>query len=223
MTQEQAVKEDQTPPSASQPIYEALRNDILSGKLNAGAPLRQDEIAKVHGVSKMPVREALMKLEAEGYVLFRKNKGATVREISVTELLNLMDIRIALECKALELAIPNQIQSDHDEAQRLLDDYGQGNAAPQWSEMNQRFHFMLYEPCGNAQLLELIADIQRRIGPATRLLVTETSGFDRPNKEHLDILEACKAGEAETAVRLLKEHIKTTKKEVAAQLRRNSA
>ncbi|NIA71329.1 GntR family transcriptional regulator [Pelagibius litoralis] len=222
MEHEQPVKPDQAVFSASQPIYEALRNDILSGKLSGGVPLRQDEIARNHGVSKMPVREALMKLEAEGYVLFRKNKGATVREISVTELLNLMDIRVALECKALEMAIPNQIQSDFDEIAKILGDYSQSCTTAHWSEMNQKFHYMLYEPCGNAQLLEMITDIQRRIGPVTRVVVTEASGFERPNKEHQDILQACKQGDVERGVALLQAHIITTKKEAAARLRRNA-
>ena len=145
-----------------------------------------------------------------------------MREISVAELLNLMDIRVALECKALEMAIPNQIKSDHVAAQKLLDDYAQKCTSAQWSEMNQQFHFMLYEPCGNTQLLEMIADLQRRIGSVTRVLVTEASGYERPNDEHSDILDACRAGDTEQGVQLLHAHIMTTKKEVAAQLRRTN-
>lgn len=215
-----SLKKNTGVPAASQPIYETLRHDILAGKLLAGTPLRQDDIARDHGVSKMPVREALLKLEADGYVLFRKNKGATVREVSVAELLNLMDIRMALECKALEMAIPNQIASDHDAAQRLVDAYGAECDPEQWSEMNREFHLMLSEPCGNPQLLDLIDDIHRRIGPVTRLLVTEASGLERPHNEHQDILDACRAGDLAGGVALLAAHIATTKKEAAAYLRR---
>ncbi|WP_424933832.1 GntR family transcriptional regulator [Amaricoccus macauensis] len=220
MTSQRSDLREQPALSASQPIYEGLRNDILSGKLTPGAPLRQDDIARQHGVSKMPVREALMKLEADGYVLFRKNRGAIVREVSVAELLNLMDIRIALECKALELAIPNQVAADHEQAGRLLDDYASHRSSAQWSEMNRAFHHMLYEPCGNPQLLEMITDIQRRIGPATRLLVSETSGLERPDREHREILRACIEGDVARGVDLLKAHITTTRKEIAAQFRR---
>ncbi len=208
------------PATAAKPIYDALQRDIMSGKLTGGTPLRQDEIAKEHGVSKIPVREALLKLEADGYVLFRKNKGATVREMSVAEILNLMDIRIALECRALELAIPNQIQLDHIEAKRILDNYSEKNTVAGWSDMNRKFHFTLYEPCGNAQLLEMISDLQHRIGPAARMLVTETSGIERPSSEHKAILEACVERDQVAGIALLREHISTTKKEIAARLRR---
>lgn len=204
----------------SEPIYEALKEDIIVGKLSGGEPLRQDDIARDHGVSKIPVREALLKLEADGFVLFRKNRGATVRELSMPEILNLLDIRVALECKALELAIPNQIKSDHVEARKILDEYSSKNNPEFWSEMNRNFHHTLYEPCANPQLLDMILGLQRRIGPVVRLLVTETSGLERPSAEHHEILEACEKGNAEVGVELLRQHIETTKKETAARLRR---
>ncbi|WP_112320630.1 GntR family transcriptional regulator [Oceanibium sediminis] len=206
--------------TTSQPIYDSLRDEILSGAIRPGEPLRQDEIAKRHGISKIPVREALLKLEADGFVLFRKNRGAMVRELSAAELLHLMDIRVALECKALELAIPNMIQSDFDVMHALLKQYAEVETVEHWSSMNQSFHNALYEPCGNAQLLDMIRDIQQRMGPALRLLMTEASGLDRPNEEHHAILSACESGDVTGAVDLLRAHIETSKKETAARLRR---
>ena len=211
---------DKSSTSLSKPIYDALKEDIITGKLAAGKPLRQDEIAKEHGVSKVPVREALLKLESDGFVVFRKNCGATVRELSIAEILHLMDIRVALECKALELAIPNLIQADLVEAKRILDEYTDEDSLSYWSKMNQRFHHLLYEPCGNVQLLEMIAEVQRKMGPTIRLLVTETTGLTRPQAEHRDILRACEANNVALGVELLKQHIETTKKETAAMLRR---
>ena len=192
----------------------------MSGKFGPGEPLRQDEIARTHGVSKIPVREALLRLEVDGFVLFRKNRGAVVRELSAAELLHLMDIRVALECKALELAIPNMIQSDLDEAEQVLREYASLESIEHWSKMNRRFHKVLYEPCGNPQLLAMINDLHQRMGPYLRLLMTETSGLDRPAQEHLAILEACKATDTQLGVDLLKSHIETSKKETAARLRR---
>jgi len=206
--------------TTSQPIYAWLREAILSGEIRGGAPLRQDEIAQRHGVSKIPVREALLKLEADGFVLFRKNRGAIVRELSAAELLHMMDIRVALECKALELAIPNLIQSDFDAAREVLDHYNDIDSVEHSSDMNRRFHHSLYEPCANPQLMALITDLQERIGRYLRLLVTETSGSNRPAAEHQAILEACEAADIPLAVDLLRHHIETSKKETAARLRR---
>ena len=203
----------------AEPIYEALKSAIMAGLLAPGEPLRQDEIARQHGVSKIPVREALLRLEADGFVLFRKNRGATVREVSATEILNLMDIRLALECRALELAVPQMAESDLARARQLLDEYDRETVLERLSALNIRFHEALYAPCGNLPLLQMIRDLRARLGPAVRLLVTEATGIQRPASEHRAILAACAAGEAEKATALLRHHIETTRKETAAGLR----
>nr|WP_306265597.1 GntR family transcriptional regulator [Pararhizobium sp. IMCC3301] len=208
--------------NAADPIYEDLRALILSGKVKSGSPLRQDEIAKRFGVSKIPVREALQRLEVENLVTFERNKGATVRHYTVTEILQLMDIRIALECRALELAVPHMIDADLREMRKLLSDYAQRTEAAEWSDMNAKFHHMLYEPCGNAQLLRMINDLQEKLGQYLRLLVSEATGLERPMREHDEILDACENEDAATAVHKLRDHIQTTQKEVAAFLRRGA-
>lgn len=206
---------------AAEPIYQALKTAIIQGELLPGSPLRQDEIARAHGISKIPVREALLRLEMDGFVLFRKNRGAIVRELSPRDILNVMDIRVALECKALELAVPNMIAADFAAARAILTDYT-GDNAENWSEMNLRFHRALYEPCDNPELLQMISDLQQRLGAFTRLFVSGTSGLERPQQEHYEILEACEAGDTARAVSILERHIETTKKETAARLRRTA-
>lgn len=205
---------------SADPIYESLKAAIVSGALAPGEPLRQEEIARSHGVSKIPVREALLRLEVDGLVQFRKNKGAIVRYHSTEEILNLMDIRSALECKALELAVPNIIESDIAAARAVLDTYSHETTAEAWSALNRKFHDCLYEPCANHLLLEMIHDVGQRMGPTIRNLVSETSGLKRPHDEHAAILDAVAAGETDRAVDLLRRHIDTTRKEIAARLRR---
>lgn len=205
------------------PVYQALKSAIMAGDLAPGQPLRQDEIARQHGISKIPVREALLRLEMDGFVLFRKNKGAIVRELSAQDVLNLMDIREALECKALELAVPHMIDSDLAAARVVIEEYGHEKTIEAWSRLNLRFHQILYEPCGNPPLLQMIEDLRARIGPVLRLLVTETSGLARPHGEHQEILDACTARDTAKAVGLLRQHIQTTRKETAAKLRRRGA
>lgn len=206
---------------SADPIYDALKAAIISGKLAPGEPLRQDAIAVQHGVSKIPVREALLRLEVDGFVLFRKNRGAIVREISATEILNLLDVRVALECKALELAVPNMVEQDFVQLAKILDEYSHETTATSWSALNVRYHQALYDPCSNPPLLSMIEDIRARIGPGMRLLMSETTGFKRPHEEHEEILALCQAGNRKAAVDLLRRHIETTKKEMAAQMRKH--
>jgi DNA-binding GntR family transcriptional regulator len=216
------MSESKTDQLTADPIYEAIKGAIIAGELPPGEPLRQDEIAKNHGVSKIPVREALLRLEVDGLVLFRKNKGAIVRGLSTEEILNLMDIRVALECKAMELAVPLMVDTDVTAAKELLDTYSHETDYRTWSNLNTRFHQILYEPCGNASLLEMIDDVRSRMGPFVRTLVSETSGLERPHKEHIAILDAAAKGKTEQAVELLRKHIETTKKLMASRLRRRA-
>jgi len=203
-------------------VYQALRKDILAGKLEGGLALRQDDIARQHGVSKVPVREALRRLEMESLVEFLPRRGAIVRAVSDTDLLEMLDIRIALECRALELAIPNMAESDVELALELLDEYQASPDRELWSELNRRFHACILEPCGNRQLLSLINDFQQRAGPLLRLRVTEAAGLERPMREHREILRLCRDGAVSDAVAVLRSHIETTQREVAASLRRRN-
>ncbi|MEM7731679.1 MAG: GntR family transcriptional regulator [Pseudomonadota bacterium] len=206
--------------SAADPIYEDLKCQILSGKLTSGQRLRQDQIAKQFGVSKIPVREALNRLEVDNLVVLERNKGAAVRRYSETEILQLLDIRIALECHALELAIPNMIGSDFRDMRDLLDDYAKCSEISEWSSMNRRFHHMLCEPSGNAQIISMIDDLQAKLGQYLRVLLSQAVGLERPMREHGAILDACERGDSSVAVEALRNHIETTQKEVAAFLRR---
>ncbi len=208
--------------AAWEAVYAALRRDILSGDLAGSTPLRQDDIAADHDISKIPVREALRRLETEGLVEFRPRRGAIVRQLSETDILELLDIRIGLECRALELAIPKMVESDLSLARDILDEYAEATAPERWSELNLRFHRSILEPCGNRQLLAMIHELEQRMGSFMRFRVTQASGLERPHREHLRILDACFAGDSKTAVGELHAHVETTQKEVAAFFRRKS-
>ena len=103
---------------------------------------------------------------------------------------------------------------------QLLRDYANRTDPAEWGAMNAKFHHMLYEPCGNPQLMKMIDDLQGKLGQFLRLLVSTASGLERPMREHDEILEACERGDTQTAVRTLRQHIEATQKEVAAFLRR---
>lgn len=207
---------------ASEPVYQSLRQAILAGELAGETPLRQDEIAGQHGISKIPVREALRRLEMEGLVEFKPRRGAFVRTVDDQEIIDLLDIRIALETRALELAIPNMVAADYDDAQNILDEYAASTSQEEWGRLNQKFHRCILEPCGNRRLLELIDDINLRMSPLLRMRVTKVSGLERPVHEHDKILDACVARDIEGAVAALRNHIEVSKREVAAGFRRSA-
>lgn len=201
-------------------VYSALKQRIVNGELSGGAALKQDELAREFGVSKIPVREALRQLEQDNLVEFRPRRGAVVTSLSADDLAAILDVRIALECRALELAIPNMVEDDFVVAGKILDEYSQEVEAEQWSHLNLRFHRCLYAPSGNGHLLNYIRELQERMGAFLRMKVSMATGLERPHAEHLALLDACRARQVDTAVAILRTHIEHTQREVAAHFRR---
>lgn len=201
-------------------VRDELRRAIGAGELAPGTQLRQDELAERFGTSRIPVREALRQLEAEGFVTIQPHRGAVVSTLSLDEVLELMDIRIALECHALRLAVPAMGEMDIEAAADILKSYDEEPEPERWGEMNWAFHATLYAPCDRPRLLAMIEANYGHVGRFTRSSVSRAAGKDRPQAEHHAILAACRRGEAERAVRLLGEHIEQTQKSLMAAARR---
>lgn len=200
-------------------IYDTIRQSIISGEFEEGQFLRQDEIAAKLNVSKTPIRECLRRLEAEGLVEFLSKRGFRVATISAEDVLEMLDIRIGLECRALELAMPEMVSSDFTKAEDILDRYSKEERIDSWSKYNQAFHMALYEPCGRPKLLRMIADLHRDAGRSAHFKISRVSGLDRPMIEHQRILDLCKSGDVRKAVQCLKDHMETSRKEFAASVR----
>jgi DNA-binding GntR family transcriptional regulator len=209
--------------SASDVIRDGVRRAILDGEFSPGHQLRQEGLAERFGTSRIPVREALRQLEVEGLVSLLPNRGATVSVLSLDEVLELMEIRIALECRALRLAIPNMVDSDFDNALEILRSYDLEPDPQHWGEINWTFHDALYAPCSRPKLLAMIEANYGHVGRYTRIWVSHAAGKERPQREHYAILDACRDENADRAVRLLEEHIVQTQKSIMASGRKRPA
>lgn len=213
---------DNRPHASSAPeiVRNGLRKAILDGSLKSGLQLRQDEIAERYGTSRIPVREALKQLAVEGLVTLSRHRGAFVSSLSLTDVLELQDIRIGLECRALKLAVPEMVDSDFEQAEEILRRYDLEPSAEQWSRMNYQFHRTLYEPCNRPKLLAMIDANLGHINRFTSVQVSLAAGKIDPNHEHRLILEACRLGDADRAARLVETHILHTQKALVAASRR---
>lgn len=207
------------PVTAAQKAYIELKRRIIDGVLAEGAPIRQDEIAQAMGVSKIPVREALTRLESEGLVTLTPNAGATVAVLSVGDYVEMLDMRLALESRALELAIPNMASSDFDRARQLLREYDQAMTQQEWSDLNVRFHECLYAPADRPRLMAMTRAVQNQMGRIMRLRVTMAAEHSRSHAEHIQLLDACERGDKALAVSLLRAHIEQTQREVQGYFR----
>jgi DNA-binding GntR family transcriptional regulator len=190
-------------------VVQVLREAILSGVLRSGEFIRQDLVAAELKVSKTPVREALLRLEAEGLIQFHRNRGAVVSELSLLEITETFDIRIALETLALGLAMPNMSTVDFDRANRAIEDADHRQDDSQLGQLNWQFHNALYAPCKRPLLLSMIKNLHSVAGRYVRLQRSLTHSELLSQSEHRDILAACRNGNVKTAQKILRDHMKT--------------
>lgn len=209
-----------TPVSGARPesLLARLRHEILRGGLEPGSPLRQDEIAARYGVSKIPVREALLQLVAEGLVAAQPNRGFTVSGLQPQEAEEILEIRAILECQAIRLAMPSMTDADIAHAACLLDQSEKTDELDRWSDLNWNFHTTLYAPAGRKRLLDLIRQVSNPTDRYIRFLISNANYRGRAEREHRAILSACDVRNAEAAAALLDQHIRQTGVLLAAYL-----
>jgi DNA-binding GntR family transcriptional regulator len=195
------------PDATKESIVDSLRAEILRGALKGGQVLRQDEIAARFGVSKIPIREALVQLKAEGLVTFYPNRGAFVSELSAVEADEIYVMRIALETAVLMRAIPHLTITRLKQAEEILDAIDREENIARWGELNWEFHATLYSPAGLPRLMDTIQTLHSNIA---RYLVLYLAGMDYQKKsqqEHRALLKACRHGESEKAATILEGHL----------------
>jgi DNA-binding GntR family transcriptional regulator len=189
---------------------DALRRRILEGAYPAGRPLRQDALAEEFGISRIPVREALLQLEAEGLVRILPHRGAVVSELSVDEIEELFELRALIEPRLLRRSAPRLTAEDHAALRAILAEFGaalRGGEAGRWGELNTLFHLRLYGRAGRPRSLALVSNLLRDCDRHTRLQLTQTDGRARAEREHGELLALCEAGDVRAAARLLRAHI----------------
>jgi len=189
-------------------IATALRNAILQGRYKANEPLRQDHLAEELGVSKIPLREALVQLKAEGLVTFLPNRGAVVSELSAAEVEEIYTMRTALESVAIEKAIPHLSTSDMIRAQSVLDIIDNESDKAQWADLNWEFHATLYQAARMPFLLNTIQSLHNNVARYLIIYLDRLSASGLSQKEHRALLKACRGKETWNAKRILKKHLK---------------
>jgi DNA-binding GntR family transcriptional regulator len=216
------MKAKSRPATTVKQIADALRAEILRGRIKSGYPLRQDKIAARFGVSKIPVREALVQLRVEGLVTSFPNRGAFVSELSATEADEIYFMRIALETAVLERAIPRLTIGQLQRAAQILDDMDDEKDIARWAELNWDFHATLYAPASPPLLLEAIKTLHSNIA---RYLLLYLAGMDYQSvsqKEHRELLEACRQGDMDLAVDILEKHLRAASEQLVAFLNRKN-
>jgi DNA-binding GntR family transcriptional regulator len=188
-------------------IADRLRAAILSGRLAAGTRINQDRMAAEHGVSHIPVREALRRLEAEGLVTFAPRRGFFVARLSAADAAELGEMRAALEPLALRLALPRLGDAALDAAEAAIEASERAADLAAWAKWNWRFHRGLYAPCARPRLLETLENLWRGADRYLRVVWQAADWQERSQREHRAILRACRKGDGEKAAALVAGHV----------------
>jgi len=205
------------PPSLAEHVVESLREMILSGEFDEGAQLRQDALAATLQVSRIPLREALRQLEAEGLVTFFAHRGAVVAGLSLGEICELFDVRVILERDLLQRAIPNMEPSDFACAHEVLEAFDSAFVAGNvrvWGQMNWRFHAALYQPANRPLTMGVVQNLSTRVDRYLRLHLQLSGAVERARTDHRRLLELCRRRKTEQACRLLCRHISDAGREL---------
>lgn len=189
--------------NASQLAYLKIKEKILSFSFSPGSPLREILLSEELGVTRTPVRDAIKKLETEGLVQTFPNRGAFVTEFSLKEIEDLLDVREALERKAVHLATRRANREELDRLRESLE-----NISP---SLRFDLHYELIKLSKNQVLISMWEVLKNRLSLAqnqSRMIE------DRPSqavKEHRKILDAIYSGDSEQAQIMIANHIRNVK------------
>lgn len=199
-------------------VYEALLELITTRALQPGQHLVESELAGHLGVSRQPVREALQRLNTEGWVDLRPAQGAFVHEPTEQEADQLLTVRTLLEAEAARLAALNADSAGIEALEEILA-LGLEAVASDDVEaavvLNARFHAKIMDLAGNAVLAELAAQVGRRVRWYHAPVARQRGG--RSWAEHRDLIAAVAARDEQLAGRLMREHTEHTRRSYLAQ------
>lgn len=198
-------------------IVADLRQRILSGDLAEGELIRQEVLAEEYDVSRMPVREALRRLDAEGLVVFINNRGATVTTHSLDEIREIFDIRTLLEVDLFKRAIPLMQEADFVECETILEEmeisYRAGHVAD-WGPLNARFHGTLYAAAGRELTTHLLERVSLQANRYVSMHIDQLKKSDSAQQDHRALLAFARQGDIHSAAEKLRSHIEETKRQV---------
>ncbi|RNC28679.1 MAG: HTH-type transcriptional repressor RspR [Candidatus Dichloromethanomonas elyunquensis] len=188
-------------------VLEALREAIVSGILEPGERLMEIQLAEEMGVSRTPVREAIRKLELEGFIVMIPRKGAYVAGVSYKDVKDVFEIRAALEGLAASLAAEKVTDDELEQMERVLHYEKEPESLEEIVQSDTDFHALLYKASRNERLLNILANLREQIQRfrATSLAVPGRAKY--AIHEHREIIDAVASHNVEEAHNLATAHI----------------
>jgi DNA-binding GntR family transcriptional regulator len=205
-------------------LYERLRANILLGTLKTGQVLRQEELARRFNVSRVPLREALSQLEADGLIEARPRRGYAVTLLEADEIVELFELRTVIEEHAGRVAARSRTREDVEDVERIvlaMDalDTGDPKFGTRWTLLNYEFHNRIIACSRRKRLGRIAATLRSTTEPYVRVEIDLTGDAVDAGREHREMLEALRAGDADGLAELSRQHVEGTARRLLKGLR----
>lgn len=200
------------PRTMSEFIYEKLKELIINNELKANQRINESELAKYFRVSRTPIREAILRLEAKGFVRIDSHRRAEVKEVSYKELMEIFQVLAALDCLAVEQAADNLTAKQISKLERLaqrMEKNCDSNAIEKYFELNEVFHSEIWKAVPNKLLREMLFSIQEKIQRYTYVRLyafKKTGALKKIILEHRKLTEAIKKKDKQKLKELIVKH-----------------
>ena len=194
-------------------VFQDLRRSILDGKAHPGQILRYEELSAQLGVSTMPVREALRRLESEGLVRRLPHHSAVVAELTLEDLEEIYAIRFGLEGLAARLAASQMTTNVLARMRLLLQqlmDFSARSELDSYLDIERHYHQVCYTATGRPRLCQLVDSYRERAGRYIRLGISGSVGLEKSLETQRRLFDACEARDGELAERLIQEALRWT-------------
>ena len=205
-------------------VCEVLREAIRNGTLEPGERLMEVQLAEELGISRTPVREAIRKLEQEGYVIMMPRRGTYVSSVSVSDIKEIFEIRSALESLSTGLAA-RRIEPDELEKLRALlaeiEGHIQSRDMDKIVETDIEFHGLLYRVSRNERLVAIIGNLKEQLARFRTLSMSYPGRLQETLEEHRAMVEAIAAGDVEAARDAADRHMERAEETLLKALRKD--
>lgn len=203
-------------------IFNTLREAIIIGELKPGERLMEIQLAEKMGVSRTPVREAIRKLELEGLVNMIPRKGAHVAELSVKNIMDVLEVRSSLDGLATSLAATRMRDEDLKDLKHVLSQFAnyveKGNLQGSIKK-DVEFHDIIYSSSRNDKLIQIVNNLREQVQRFRVIYMKDFSSTKDIVKEHIEIIEAIESKDAELAKKVAEKHINNQERAIIKSLK----
>jgi DNA-binding GntR family transcriptional regulator len=200
-------------------VYETLLDGIINGRLPGGMIVEESALIEILNVSRTPLREALNRLQGEGFIV-RQGRKLVVHHVTDRDFMEMLHLRRILECEAIFLATPKMPQKSINEIRGMLKALkmpGKQSAEKYWAA-DEMLHTTIARASGNSRILSLIHDLRRKTKPISLRLMLEQGFPSEDIDQHLAILDAIDRRDPEMAQKAMADHIDKARENILRAL-----